>query len=1172
MIFLVVACSMPPGASLCFAGPAREEVVRTFQVPEGKASETLKSIARQGGVEIIFLAEAVDGVRTPALNGSFTVTEALRRVLAHTHLVVVPDEKNELLIVRSRNAPSTEADAGSAPHQQHPSALHAPLSQTNNPEKPTPMNRKTPNALRSIATALFSLVAANGQAPETPKESTAAEEEMITLSPFTVSAERDEGYVARETLSGSRLNTSLRDVSSQVNVMTAEFLQDIGVTSLDDALGYSLNVESYNEAMDVNVEQVIGDSLHRSATSTGRTRGLVGSNRSHDFFETALPVDTYNTERITFSSGPNAILFGNSSPTGTIDTTFKRALLSKSSRTIETRVDSEGSWRGSLDLNQVIVPSRLAVRIAGMKERREDFRKPAFEKQDRIYATATLQPMDRVSLRAWFEEADRFRQPQTNTLIQDRVSPWIRAGRPVFNNAVGQPLPTSTSSPHFVPYANASRPLYSYDANGLAWPAGMVSRPYVNPGIVEARGDDTILPSPDNYDGSLIDPSIFPADVAYSGNASQNQTNGWIRGIAAEINPIKNLHIELAANEEDLDYRSTFYLSGQNTELNVDPNQFMPDGVTPNPYVGRYYMDTAPIGNVTSSSRNDWRAAISYELDFGQRSKQLRWLGRHRAAFLTSESKSIDLSQVLQMRLASNHPYTSGTTPNSFNHVSRQIWFRYYVSDPTRPETGGDFRFNVPFDPFTPGVLPGTDMEVALFDHPMGASQPTVGSRVNVASRVLALQNFLWNDRIVTTFGWRKDEVEIDTVILASQQPRLGSGSEAPYLHLDDFVGEVGGSMWNRVNADRPSTALKGVVFHATPWLSLFFNRSNTDQVPANVRQELTGETSRLADGEGDEYGIALSLFSGKLNVRLNRYENRSTGALSVFRGATPTPGIAGANNLRDNIYHLERTVFLHEQAFDEKYRFYQELILQNTPGSANQYRDRVDVLADSEAEGYEVTVVGSPLARTTVSFTVAQTETSEYNIGTPWFDLIQARLPVWSRHLNRSLHNNANVSISQYLQSTVQNWNYIRMANGQPTFQQRKHRVNFTVRHTLDGRLRGGFIGGHLRWLSPASIGFPNIAVADNPFEVPGVAGATLTVPDVSNPYRGDTESTVDVFGGFTRSIFDRKVRWRLQLNVRNALNDRDLRVQRSRSSGEGSVFRLPTPRAFILTNSFSF
>lgn len=55
-----------------------------------------------------------------------------------------------------------------------------------------------------------------------------SDEEVVTLDPFCVTSEYDQGYSANRTLGGSRVRTELKDVSASLNVVTAEFLRDSG--------------------------------------------------------------------------------------------------------------------------------------------------------------------------------------------------------------------------------------------------------------------------------------------------------------------------------------------------------------------------------------------------------------------------------------------------------------------------------------------------------------------------------------------------------------------------------------------------------------------------------------------------------------------------------------------------------------------------------------------------------------------------------------------------------------------------------------------------------------------------------------------------------------------------------------------------------------------------------
>ena len=82
------------------------------------------------------------------------------------------------------------------------------------------------------------LVAATGFAQSIPPLSPppAVGEETIVLTPFTVDSTKDRGYQAENTLSGSRLNSSLADTPASVSVFTREFVQDVGLTELNELI------------------------------------------------------------------------------------------------------------------------------------------------------------------------------------------------------------------------------------------------------------------------------------------------------------------------------------------------------------------------------------------------------------------------------------------------------------------------------------------------------------------------------------------------------------------------------------------------------------------------------------------------------------------------------------------------------------------------------------------------------------------------------------------------------------------------------------------------------------------------------------------------------------------------------------------------------------------------
>jgi hypothetical protein len=247
--------------------------------------------------------------------------------------------------------------------------------------------------------ALFLGAASSARLPAQTVAPTAATEDdkdVIMLSPFEVSSEKDTGYVATSSLAGSRLNTNMRDIAAAVQAITPEFMQDVGATNLQKLLLYTTNTEV--AGIEGNIYG--GDSWDKGRTrdmlvepqKSTRIRGLNTADITRDFFPTDVPIDWYNLSRVDISRGPNAILFGLGSPAGLINNTLKVPVLRKNSYTAEVKVGSYGSRRESLDIDQTLIPDRLGLRIAALNDEsrfRQDF---TFNNDRRLYGAARWQP------------------------------------------------------------------------------------------------------------------------------------------------------------------------------------------------------------------------------------------------------------------------------------------------------------------------------------------------------------------------------------------------------------------------------------------------------------------------------------------------------------------------------------------------------------------------------------------------------------------------------------------------------------------------------------------------------------------------------------------------------------------------------------------------------------
>ena len=81
----------------------------SFDLPAGDAVQTLRQFAQQAKREILFPVQSVSGVRTNAVSGELTVSEALARLLDGTELSAVEDPKSGAIVIKRISVPNAPA-------------------------------------------------------------------------------------------------------------------------------------------------------------------------------------------------------------------------------------------------------------------------------------------------------------------------------------------------------------------------------------------------------------------------------------------------------------------------------------------------------------------------------------------------------------------------------------------------------------------------------------------------------------------------------------------------------------------------------------------------------------------------------------------------------------------------------------------------------------------------------------------------------------------------------------------------------------------------------------------------------------------------------------------------------------------------------------------------------
>ncbi len=293
----------------------------------------------------------------------------------------------------------------------------------------TDSSRGTPPADR--ATALPSSAEVNTQPGDENKNG-----EVLVLSPFSVQGDTVDGYQAKTTLASTRLRTNVKDIGSALQIVTTQFLKDTGATDNNSLLTYTTGTEvgglHGNFSGDVRSATILETSIARPDLNN-RIRGLSRADNTRDFEVSDIKWDSYNVNSVEVQRGANTILFGLGSPSGLINASLKQADY-KNAGEVSFRFDGEGSLRASVDVNQVLLPKQLALRVDLLKSNQKFQQKPAFNNDTRGFAAVTFEPevLNRGSahtmLRVNFEKG-KVTSANPRTLAPlDTITPWFRTG------------------------------------------------------------------------------------------------------------------------------------------------------------------------------------------------------------------------------------------------------------------------------------------------------------------------------------------------------------------------------------------------------------------------------------------------------------------------------------------------------------------------------------------------------------------------------------------------------------------------------------------------------------------------------------------------------------------------------------------------------------------------
>ena len=192
-----------------------------------------------------------------------------------------------------------------------------------NPPVPTSSARAVLLLLLAAGTALQAQTA---PAASSEKKS----EDVISLSEFSVTAESNRGYIASETMTGSRVKTQIADLPYTVNVLTSEFFEDFGIFELSD-----------------NITQ-IGGFTGLDVGGGFNLRGFGSTSQLRDGFFRLGRYGSSNVDRMEIIKGSNAAIYGRTSPGGMLNMVSKQPR-SRESQRLSFNYGDEGTQRVTME-------------------------------------------------------------------------------------------------------------------------------------------------------------------------------------------------------------------------------------------------------------------------------------------------------------------------------------------------------------------------------------------------------------------------------------------------------------------------------------------------------------------------------------------------------------------------------------------------------------------------------------------------------------------------------------------------------------------------------------------------------------------------------------------------------------------------------------------------------
>ena len=727
-------------------------------------------------------------------------------------------------------------------------------------------------------------------------------EETIVLTPFTVDAERDVGFVAASALTGGRLATDLKNTPVAYSVLTRDFIDALSLTNLTNAQQWTTG---FNLIEDDGRQNQFG-----SGESGRRTfRGVASNQQMIEFFPAYYDYDSYNLERFDFARGPNSILFGSGSNGGTANALYKRARVDKAFRELRLGYGSWNNQRATLDLNQPIGKT-FALRANLLWENTETWRNHEYFDRQAATLAASWRPWRGGELRMTADKGEYHRNASLTTL-GDRVSGWD--GTTIYSARLAT-LPADANS----------RGISRYGANNYVFAPGVAGNAVVNwDGFAFTQGGNAatnvpiggqlvVGPTAGYSDAPIVGALNRPADAfnraianssfrvpgrefttTHDGDTWRSYFENVIVSFDQKVG--EHLFLGLSGNYAEGTNKTDYTVVRGLNNIYIEINQNLPSGGA-NPYFRQPYSEsTRDYDEVKRSAKN---ARASAALVFNDTR-----LGDYRLNMEAGINNNLFRREKYRYML-------QDPSIASRDWINEIVRYRYYWGSTLDFPDFGTVSVIDPVSGRTRTVPVGMTMDI-------GRPGESVRTKNDFTYTQAALSATFWKKRLNLLAAVRRDDYEsiTDHILLRGDYATSWNGSERiyrprppeDYLALPTTRPRIGGNASGArdpafgaqryqddyslptIQGNITTYSLGGVV-HVLKNVSAFYNFAET-WTPPSQDLRIDGQRFLPVTSEGWDAGLRFEFFKGRLTFSALHYQSTQEN-LAVGTG-TGTGGLS---------------------------------------------------------------------------------------------------------------------------------------------------------------------------------------------------------------------------------------------------------------------------------------